>query len=141
MSENGELSGMKQANGRPMPPVETRFKKGQSGNPSGRPPGALSLKTLIRQVWDEEIVDDKGNRVIRGLLAIKAMADKAEAGDVQAFRALCERLEGLPGQKIDLTARPIVSMPAVRLKNGEELRFDVGSHESLPAPEESESGN
>src|SRR5688572_3634551 len=37
------------------PPVHTRFKPGQSGNPSGRPKGAQNLKTLFDRILREEI--------------------------------------------------------------------------------------
>ncbi len=32
------------------PPVKSRFKSGQSGNPRGRPPGSKNLKTLLREL-------------------------------------------------------------------------------------------
>jgi Family of unknown function (DUF5681) len=32
------------------PPAKGRFVKGQSGNPAGRPPGALGLKAALRKV-------------------------------------------------------------------------------------------
>src|SRR5687768_9358671 len=37
------------------PPVHTRFKVGQSGNPSGRPKGTANLKTLFDRILREEI--------------------------------------------------------------------------------------
>jgi hypothetical protein len=37
------------------PPVHSRFKPGQSGNPSGRPKGSENLKTLFNRILDEEI--------------------------------------------------------------------------------------
>src|SRR3979490_2332933 len=37
------------------PPVHTRFKPGESGNPSGRAKGSKNLKTLFNKVLDEEI--------------------------------------------------------------------------------------
>lgn len=35
--------------GRGKPPVHSRFRKGVSGNPRGRPPGAKGLKKLVRE--------------------------------------------------------------------------------------------
>lgn len=37
------------------PPVATRFKPGQSGNPKGRPRGAKGIKTLARQIMSEKV--------------------------------------------------------------------------------------
>lgn len=70
------------------------FKKGQSGNPKGYPKGKPNLKTLIEKVWNEEITDAKGNKKIQGLLAVKALLEKAQKGDVSAFRELADRMEG-----------------------------------------------
>jgi hypothetical protein len=35
------------------PPRDTRFPKGQSGNPRGRPSGAKNLKTLLSEALNE----------------------------------------------------------------------------------------
>ena len=37
----------KKPGGNGQPPMHSRWKKGQSGNPEGRPKGALNLKTLV----------------------------------------------------------------------------------------------
>src|SRR5947207_14693390 len=37
------------------PPLHSRFKPGQSGNPSGRAKGSENLKTLFNRILDEEI--------------------------------------------------------------------------------------
>jgi len=81
-------------------PKGRRFKPGQSGNPNGRPKGSLNMKTLIERVWSEEVTDN-GNPIIRGLKAVKAIADKAERGDVRAFNELADRLEGKPKQQYE----------------------------------------
>jgi S-adenosylmethionine/arginine decarboxylase-like enzyme len=38
------------------PPLHTRFKKGQSGNPRGRPRGAKNLSTLVSDALDQTVV-------------------------------------------------------------------------------------
>ena len=101
------------------------FKPGESGNPNGRPKGKIGIKSLIEKVWNEELKDDNGDPYIRGLLSIKAMMDKAEAGDVQAFKVLAERMEGMPNQTVDLNAQ-VVEMPTIK-KDGQELTFNIGS--------------
>lgn len=42
--------------GRGRPPEHTKFKKGTSGNPGGRPRGSKNLKTLIYNLAKEEVV-------------------------------------------------------------------------------------
>jgi hypothetical protein len=38
------------------PPPHSRFKKGQSGNPWGRPPGAKNLKTVLNEALNERVI-------------------------------------------------------------------------------------
>ena len=38
------------------PPRHTRFIKGQSGNPRGRPTGAKNLKTLLSEALNETVI-------------------------------------------------------------------------------------
>jgi len=39
---------------KPQPPIEHRFKPGQSGNPNGRPKGTKNLATIIRELESED---------------------------------------------------------------------------------------
>jgi len=85
------------------PNKATQFSKTNQPKNSGRKHGSLSLKTWIEKVWNEEITEDNGNKIVRILLSVKALVKKAEEGDVGAFKALVERVEGLPTQKIETT--------------------------------------
>ena len=42
------------------PPDHSRFVKGQSGNPRGRPPGAQNMKTLLTKALNELVVATAG---------------------------------------------------------------------------------
>ena len=48
------------------PPHHTRFVKGQSGNPRGRPPGAKNMKTLLTKALNELVMvtDHDGRRKV-----------------------------------------------------------------------------
>jgi hypothetical protein len=66
------------------------FKKGQSGNPNGRP----KLPDITEALEDE--VGDKGIREV-----LKALYKKAKAGDVRAIQELLDRSYGKSNQTID----------------------------------------
>src|SRR6516164_11142205 len=48
------------------PPRHTRFNKGQSGNPKGRPGGAKNLSTLLSEALNEPVIvaENGGRRTI-----------------------------------------------------------------------------
>ena len=66
------------AEGRTPPPPEKRFPKGRSGNPAGRPKGAISLSLLTRKVALKKHrvpIDGKTRRItLLELLIFKARA-------------------------------------------------------------------
>src|SRR5579859_5343264 len=73
------------------PPKHTQFKKGVSGNPSGRPKGSLSMATVLQRCLGEKTViveDGKQKTVSKMEAAVKQLVDKAIVGDMHAFRVL-----------------------------------------------------
>jgi hypothetical protein len=71
------------------PPQHSRFKKGQSGNPKGRPKASESFARLARRTLNEKIVikEDGERRTITKLqAALKQLINKAASGDARAIR-------------------------------------------------------
>lgn len=76
------------------PPEETRFRKGRSGNPKGRPKGSRNFKTDLREELAEPVrvhVDGKAQTISSQQAAMKQLRAKALKGDQRAL----DRLLGL----------------------------------------------
>ena len=75
------------------PPVATRFQKGVSGNPKGRPRGSLNVATVFTKTLRERVViNEHGQRktVTKLEAALKQLINKAASGDLRALRQLVE---------------------------------------------------
>lgn len=87
------------------PPQHTQFKKGQSGNPAGRPKGARSLQEELKRLLAAK-TKIKSNGVIKTVPAVRALGimlmQKAMAGDVRALSKIVE-IAG-PGMTDELKA-------------------------------------
>jgi hypothetical protein len=80
------------------PPAETRFQKGQSGNPKGRPKGSKNLATIVRQAANERVtivVKGKQRSITKLEAAAKQLANKAAQGDLKAMQMLLPQLAAL----------------------------------------------
>ena len=71
----------------------TQFKKGQSGNPNGRPPKGYSITDTIREMMDEkpEIKKALGNKILQMALN----------GDIVAMKTIWSYLDGMPQQSVE----------------------------------------
>lgn len=74
------------------------FKKGQTGNPNGRPRKLPKLEELIDKVFGEE---KDGMTAAEAIL--KALRAKAAKGDTVAAKEVLDRCYGKPKQSLDLT--------------------------------------
>lgn len=89
------------------PPKQSRFKKGQSGNPKGRPRSSHSLPALLEKALRETVViTEKGKRktVRKAEALMKQLVNRACAGDVPASRLLlthgCALIEQLDRRRL-----------------------------------------
>ena len=81
------------------PPKHSRFKKGQSGNPKGRAPGAKGFNASLRRELETPVKVREGGRVVtisKAEATAKRVVQKAMEGDAGAVR-LVSSLEGPPG--------------------------------------------
>lgn len=81
----------------PTPPKHSQFKKGQSGNPKGRPKLPDIKEALAKVLADEK----DGTSALEATLM--ALRSKAVKGDVRAAMVLLDRAFGKPQQSIDHT--------------------------------------
>jgi hypothetical protein len=73
------------------PPLHTRFKPGQSGNPSGRVKGSKNLKTLFHQILNEQIplIDGaQSKKVTKGEALMRRLIIGALKGDSRSLMTL-----------------------------------------------------
>lgn len=73
------------------PPKDTRFKKGRSGNPKGRPKGAKGVAPTLFKVLSGKVaakVDGRTVRISRVEGMCRRLVDKALAGDMRAIALL-----------------------------------------------------
>ena len=73
------------------PPARTRFRKGQSGNPTGRRNGAKNLKTDLTEELQESVMVREGERstkISKQRAIVKTLVNKTLKGDTAAARTL-----------------------------------------------------
>jgi hypothetical protein len=73
-----------------------RFQKGESGNPAGRPRGALNRATVMAQELLAARVESIANKLI----------ELAEGGDMRAIRVCIERIVPAPQHQQIAVERP-----------------------------------
>ena len=73
------------------PPRHTRFSKGQSGNPRGRPRGAKNLNTPLLEVLSEQIIataNGRRRKITKRAAIVTQLVNRAATGDLPAIRTL-----------------------------------------------------
>jgi hypothetical protein len=100
-----------------------RYKKGQSGNPKGRPKGSKNRSTVARK-W-LALEQDKNNPITdveetlsQEDLMTLALIKKAREGDATAYQKLLDSAYGAPVQQIEQTNIEQPLFPDVKEDNG-----------------------
>jgi hypothetical protein len=131
------------------PPGHTRFVKGQSGNPNGRPKGSQNLSTILDKVSRERVRVTENGRVryiTKGEAAILQLVNKAVAGDLNAARVLLSWLMWLTNSAQTATPSPVaqeqndLAMESLykRIRESEEVAPENGATPACENPSEKE---
>lgn len=88
------------------PPKATRFRKGESGNPRGRPKGRRNLATELHQALSETVVvteNGKRKRLTKRTVICRQLANRSAAGDLAALRVLIPLITQAEAAEADAT--------------------------------------
>lgn len=88
----------------------TQWKKGQSGNPKGKPVGVKSWSTIYRELFES----GKFSQLELAMVHAK----KANKGNHKAFEMIQERMDGKAPINVD--AEIVVNMNIKRINSGED---------------------
>jgi hypothetical protein len=98
------------------PPIASRFKPGQSGNPKGRPKGSMSARTLLDKALSTTItITENGmSRTVQHREALfKSLTAKALKGDMRSLALIIKLMDlyklDTPHEKVTKIVRVIVS--------------------------------
>ena len=77
------------------PPRHTRFQKGRSGNPAGRPRGKKNLATLLSDALDQKIIvveDGRRKKISKREAIVTQLVNKSASADLKATQIVLAML-------------------------------------------------
>jgi len=78
------------------------FKKGQSGNPNGRPVGSVSIVEGIKKKLLE--IEPENKKTYLDLFLSRYFRKAIKDGDVGLIRDMINRIDGMPQQSTDISS-------------------------------------
>ena len=76
------------------------FKKGQSGNPKGRPKDGESWAGMLSKICEEDLTHN-GKKITKKEAICRKLISEAAKGEQWAINALMDRIDGKPKQVVD----------------------------------------
>ncbi len=76
----------------------TQFKKGQSGNPKGRPPRDWTWSGLLEEAMEEQ--DETGESYKK--IIVRKVRTLGTKGDMVAIKEMFNRMDGMPNQPTEI---------------------------------------
>ncbi len=114
------------------PPQHTRFAKGQSGNPRGRPSGAKNFTTLLREALNEPvIVTENGGRrkVSKRQAIVTQLVNRSATADFRAIKILLDIVRDMERQTEPTPESSNFSEADEKVLEQIKSRFSVGKPE------------
>ena len=108
------------------PPKNTRFTKGVSGNPHGRPKGSRNVAAVFAKTLREKVViNEHGQRktITKLEAAIKQFVNKAAGGDLRALHMLVNLSREAETKDLSSPERSIFAEFDQRIMEGIVRRF------------------
>jgi hypothetical protein len=96
------------------PPKHTRFTKGRSGNPKGRPTGPKNLATMMIEELTQTVAiveNGKRTKIPKIRAAVRQALNRAMAGDFKALQQIVIMLRSHDALKRVVTTKPITIQP------------------------------
>jgi hypothetical protein len=78
------------------PPLQTRFQKGRSGNPTGRPRGKKNMSTLLSAALDASIIvveNGRRKKITKREAIVTQLVNKSASADLKATQIVLALLQ------------------------------------------------
>lgn len=118
------------------PPEHTRFQKGQSGNPKGRPKGRKNMATVMREVLAQTVTikqNGKKRRVPFSEAFVHRLVGKALEGTTRDMIALMKAMHDYLPEALEAEALPLNITVEFVDPDGKRYQLgENGTREELP---------
>tara|TARA_Y100000310_G_C20658866_1_gene803556 strand:+ start:905 stop:1246 length:342 start_codon:yes stop_codon:yes gene_type:complete len=107
------------------------WKKGESGNPNGRPKGSISVVSALKRELAK--VPEGEKKTYLELLVKRIMKKGIVDGDVSMIKDIINRVDGMPKENVDITFEeriPLLGGDSNKYKDGNKDKGDQQTSKS-----------